>query len=200
MKKHQYTPLLTDLEIESIFADGPLYERGSFFVVDKETASYDTLKAERNFFQEAAETREAFLSGHTIIIKNLESFNLNIRLKAASLGPKVDVHMYLVPPGGTSSFPFHTDERDVLVKIVYGEKTFVLQEAGGERSYHLATNDELFIPKGIYHKAIPSGPSCLLSFGIEKPIHYNVTGGIRAGDLRSDPTIHESHYKNPLAT
>jgi len=87
------------------------------------------------------------------------------------------LHLYLVPENGESSFNYHSDDRDVLVHLVYGRKQFFIKDSKGEeRSVLLEAEDELSIPKGTLHKAIPRGASCLLSFGIESSHGSNQAG------------------------
>lgn len=185
MKKQSSMPLLNKQEIAEIFSSSFLYENKSFFVIDKETSSYDTKRSSKNFIEEASYVRSKFQSGHTIIVKNLESYNTKIRKKCAELGPDVDVHMYLVSEIGDSSFLFHKDDRDVLIHMLYGEKDFFFRMDSSlhETSTKLGPCEELFIPQGQQHKALPKGSSCLLSFGIKKNIDYFVPGGVLEIDL-----------------
>lgn len=178
MTKQKYTSLLKLEEIIQIFQTGYLYELGSFHFIEKEnSASYDVNRDKSHFLEESKLIYNKYQNGHTIIVKNLEYFNEEIRIKAAQMGPKTDVHMYLVPPNGDTSFAYHQDTRDVLVHMVYGEKIFYIKDANThlETKYHLSSGKELFLPMAHWHKAIPVGASCLLSFGKEKlPIHYDV--------------------------
>ena len=175
--------LLTSSEISSIFNDSYLYEKNSFHVLEKADYTYNEARPRESFIKEALFLKNSFKAGHTLIVKNLENFNESIRLKAAKLGRVVDVHMYLVPHGGLDSFDFHTDDKDVYIHMVYGKKKFILKEIDGEKEYLLSDGDELFIKKGVVHKALPLSGSCLLSFGVDTSVSYQIPGGIEEKDL-----------------
>ncbi len=166
--------LLSPEDLLSIFSCGKLYEQSSFHYIEKDK-TYDVGRDKSNFLNEAQLIFDKYQQGHTIIVKNLDSFNESIRTRAATLGKEVDVHMYLVPPNGSDSFPYHTDDRDVVVHMVFGEKTFYLKDSKGVESKHeLKVGDELSIKKEVLHKAVPRGGSCLLSFGIHQEISYEI--------------------------
>lgn len=183
MKIQKYIPLLNIQDISDIFNDGELLEKESFFILDKKTKEYNTIKKFQTYIETANEVREAFKSGHTIIVKNLENYNEKIRLACASLGRDVDVHMYLVPENGSDSFEFHKDDREVYVSMVYGEKEFIFKNEDFNISHYLRKGDTLHIPLGTIHKAIPKGKSCLLSFGINTREYYKIYGGVKVSDL-----------------
>jgi len=183
MKILKYTPFLSKMEISDIFNDSDLLERNSFFIIDKNTKEYNTIPEKITYIETAIGIREAYLTGHTIIVKNLEKYNEKIRKACAVLGRDVDVHMYLVPPNGKDSFDFHVDDRDVYVQMVYGEKEFIFKKNDIKESHYLNEGDILHIPFGTIHKAIPRSKSCLLSFGINPKYYYNVFGGIKVSDL-----------------
>lgn len=183
MKKQVCSPLLSSKDILNIFKSSYLFSLNSFYTIDSKTKTYDTNKEFSSYIEYASYIRESFLSGETIIVKNLECFTPAIRKRCAELASNVDVHMYLVPQDGDSSFDYHTDDRDVQVEMIYGEKEFLIENNGTKSSVFLKQSDRLSIPKGTLHKAIPKGPSCLLSFGIFEPINYEVPGGIIEEDL-----------------
>ena len=145
----------------------------SFHYIENDL-TYDKNRQEESFIEESKLLYKKYSEGHTIIVKNLEHFNENIRKKAAELGPYVDVHMYLTPKSAEASFPYHTDKRDVLIHMIYGEKTFALKKENEEEMHALKANDELFLPKQYAHKAIPNGASCLLSFGMKELNNYSI--------------------------
>ena len=180
-------PLLSKLEISQIFNDGHLLELESFHVIDKLTKTYDINRRRGSFLEEAAFIRQAYLNGQTIIVKNLENYNEEIRRQSVSLGRDVSVHLYLVPPHGSDSFDFHIDDTDVWLKMLYGEKKIFCKKAMGIEEHYLTPENELFIKKGIYHKAQPSGASCMLSFGYNGKVFYQVSGGITLNDLAPTP-------------
>lgn len=175
--------LLDKKEIEKIFNDGYLYECNSFFFIDKIKKECNSNLKFDNYLDYALEIREKFLLGHTVVVLNLENFNEAIRKKCALLGRDVDAHMYLVPKNGEDAFDFHVDDRDVYVNMVYGRKKFLLKENDNIKEYDLSEGSELFIKKGVEHKAVPQGPSCLVSFGVNVREYYPIWGGITENDL-----------------
>lgn len=187
MNPQGYMPLLSKLEISQIFNDGHLLELASFHIIDKDTKTYDVNRVRGSFLEEARFVRNAYLSGHTIIVKNVENYNEQIRLKAASLGRDVTVHLYLVPPQGKDSFDFHIDDSDVWLKMLYGKKDIYCKTPEGVEKYSLTDDSELFIKQGVFHKAEPQGASCMLSFGFNGKVFYQIAGGISETDLVPNP-------------
>ena len=175
--------LIDPLEIGRIFESGLLYASRSFFVIDPGTRTYRTDARYPNLLDEARALTQAFKEGAALIVKNLEGFTPRIRRRCSDLGPSVDVHLYLTPPKGGASFELHADERDVLVHLAYGSKTFITREGEEDTTWLLGPGDELWIPKGVLHMAIPEGPSALLSFGIPRRVDYPIPGGLRPEDL-----------------
>lgn len=154
-------------EIESLFKDGFLLEQESFYVIDKDTGEYDTLHYESCAEDEANGIRNAFLKGNTVIIKRLESYNDKLK-EACNLfdyAEHVNLHCYIAPEGGRS-FDWHVDDREVQVRVLYGDKIMLVKEEGQEKSFHLQPGDWLNIPKGVEHKAINVTPTIMFSFGI----------------------------------
>jgi len=177
-------PLMTKIEIAELFSDSRLYELKSFQIIKKETLNYDINRDRGGFLEEACNLRKAFLSGHTIIVNNLEITHKQLREKAAKLGREVNIHLYLVPQNGSTSFPFHKDDRDVLVHLLYGTKDFEIIEQIEPVQHTLKSGDELFIKRGVQHRAIVRGGSALLSFGMVPENHYEVYGSITEDLLR----------------
>lgn len=177
-------PLLSPKDIETIFSSGYLYEKASFFIIDRSTKTYRTDFHGESFQQRATALKEAYLSGHTIIVKNLEDFNSKIFAKVLELGRGTDVHMYLTPRDGGISFDFHVDDCDVLLKVIFGEKIFEIKSHNEIVTRHiLGIGDEFFLKGGTVHRAIASGVSCLLSFGSGKILDYKIPGSIDLKDL-----------------
>ncbi len=183
ISKSTYGPLITPKEISEIFSSGWLYDQNSFYFIDRSTKNYDEARDKTNFIKESKLLYEKYQTGHTLIIKNLESCNEVIKQRAKNLGDNTDVHMYLVPPNGKDSFNFHQDDRDVIVHLVSGQKTFYLKDGDHEKEYKLKPGDELFIKKETWHKAVPDGPSCLLSFGSCEFANYLVPTQFKAKDF-----------------
>ncbi len=163
MKKLKYSHLFRKELIEEIFSSSLLYEKKSFFIIENQ--SYNEELNFHSFVEEASHVRRSFEDGKSIIVKNLENFDSSISKRAMILGRHTDVHLYLTPNKEAESFPFHSDERDVLVHLLFGEKRFELRKEGKILVYDLKAGDELVIAKGVEHRAISLGPSGLLSFG-----------------------------------
>ncbi|WP_127714889.1 hypothetical protein [Halobacteriovorax sp. HLS] len=183
MKTLECSPLLSSDDIEKIFKSSHLFSLNSFYTIDPTTRTYDANIKFESYIEYSTFIRKSFLAGETIIVKNLENFTPKIRMRCSELSSNVDVHMYLVPPEGRSSFQYHIDDRDVEIEMIYGEKDFFIKENEREKVVTLKKSDRLTIPKGTFHKAVPKGPSCLLSFGILEPINYDIPGGITQEDL-----------------
>ena len=135
--------LLNPEEIIQIFSCGELYDKASFYFIEKDTETYKVDRDKSNFLLESEFIYQKYKDGHTIIVKNLKNYNKTIRKKCAELGKDVDVHMYLVPPNGTDSFPYHRDERDVVVHLVHGEKIFYIKDETGEITKLCRLNDQI---------------------------------------------------------
>ncbi len=158
--------LLNKNDLLSIFNSSILYENESFFIIDPLSQEYDTQVQYSSIIDYASKIEEAYNNGRTIIVKNLENFSQKIAVESLQYGDCVDTHMYLVPPSGSDSFKFHKDSCAVTIKMIYGKKTFELRDHSGNiKSYNLTEGEKLEIPLYTDHRAIPTGGSCLLSFG-----------------------------------
>ena len=98
-----------------------------------------------------------------------------------------EIHFVFDPLIIYDSFDFHIDDTDVWLKMLYGEKVILCKGSDGIERHHLKAADELFIKKGVFHKAEPMGPSCMLSFGYNGKVFYQVSGGITLEDLAPIP-------------
>lgn len=179
--------LLHPSDLESIFSSYFLLNQNSFYVIDPKTKTYQTDMRFTSLVEYANYIKRRYIDGRTIIVKNLENYNEAIKIQSLKYGIEVDVHMYLVPPNGGDSFDFHTDERDVNVFMVYGEKVFEIKRNNEVLKYHIKAGESLFIKKGEEHRASsPAGASCLLSFGTLLREDYFVPGGLDQRDLAVD--------------
>jgi hypothetical protein len=168
MKKHDIISLLSSPSPEEIFFDYELHALNSFFVIDPNSKEYQTNRKKESYLDDMNFILNSYKSGKTIVIKNLEFF---IDL-TEEFGKGIDIHAYLVPQNKDNngdSFNWHTDDRNVWAKIIYGEKIFALRYSANETIMEnyikLKTGQKIHIPKGQWHKAIPTGASCLLSIG-----------------------------------
>jgi mannose-6-phosphate isomerase-like protein (cupin superfamily) len=107
--------------------------------------------------------------GSTIKVEGLEKYNESLFKKCFEIGQKynhfgpVTCHAFR---GflNSFSFPLHTDPDDVLLYMIYGEKKIII----GDDEMYLKAGDEIFIPANTKHRAIYTGDSLMLSFGLEK--------------------------------
>lgn len=162
--------LLKKDEIDNIFYNYELYEKNSFYIIDKKRKEYNEDNRASDFKTHVEILKKASSEGCTVVVKNMEYFNDEIKEAAQELGSGTDVHLYLVfDKENGDSFNWHVDDRAVWVKMIYGEKIFAIKSAANETKFvdyiKLKQNDLLYI--GLReHKAIPLGPSAMLSFGL----------------------------------
>lgn len=154
--------------IRELFFDYELHLLNSFYVIDPITKEYQTNKINDSLLENMVFIDKAYVDGKTIVIKNLEKF---IDL-TSEFGPNIDIHAYIVPQftENGDSFDWHTDDRSVWIKMLWGIKQFILRyETKGtimENFIKIDAGNKIFIRKGQYHKASPMGASCLLSVGL----------------------------------
>lgn len=167
--KRDILSLLNSSElIRELFFDYELHLLDSFYVIDPITKEYQTNRIQDSLLENMVFIDKAYVDGKTIVIKNLEKF---IDL-SSEFGPNVNIHAYIVPQSIESgdSFDWHTDDRSVWIKMLWGIKIFALRyhanETVMENYIKLSLGSKLFIPKGQYHRASPVGASCLLSVGL----------------------------------
>jgi ribosomal protein L16 Arg81 hydroxylase len=167
--------LLSPKEIYDVFTSSKLFELNSFNVLEKEKRTYNKNRERNSYIEESKYIFEKYNAGHTIIVKNLEFFNESIRNYCLKFKSETNVHMYLVPPNGQDSFPYHKDTRDVTIHLIYGKKVFYLKDENEkETEFELTAGDELFIKNNSFHKAVPKSGSCLLSFGTKSMTNYEI--------------------------
>ncbi len=185
MMTQKCSPLLSPNLIDQIFSDSWLYSVNSFFIIEPQTGSYDErLLNDKTMVEQAQLIKAQFLLGSTIIVKNIESFTTELKRKCEVLGKgsMVDAHMYLNKFKESLSFDFHTDETDVIIHLAYGFKKIEIIKDDIVSTHTLAAGDELFIPKGLKHRAINLAPSCSFSFGIKEDSFF-IPGGITKDDF-----------------
>lgn len=169
MTKHDTYSLLSDQEkIQEIFFDYELHSMDSFFVIDPEKKEYQTNLKFENILDKMIYFKKAWEEGKTIVIKNLENF-INL---TDEFGEGIDIHAYIIPNSQQegSSFDWHTDDRTVWIKMLWGQKLFSLRYFANETKMDhfikLDKGKKILIKKGQPHRAVPMGPSCLLSVGL----------------------------------
>ena len=105
----------------------------------------------------------------TIKIEHFETFDrwiwewcITQANKQGHHGP-FSAHVFIAPEGGYT-FKEHTDPDDVLVCVVSGEKTMVVEGV----EYTLRAGEELFMPANVPHYAVNKKASVMISLGLEK--------------------------------
>lgn len=178
-------PLLSPEEIEEILSSGLLYDWNSIFIINPITKHYTTDLPNQGHLERAKSIRDQFLAGSSIVIQNLERYSHKLRSYSLKFSPETSVHMYLTPPGGSPSFDFHTDDCDVDVLMVIGEKKFEIKnEDGTVKTVILKEGQELSLAQGVLHRASTTQATCLLSFGHTAYTDYKVLPAVSASDFR----------------
>jgi hypothetical protein len=192
MKQQNTLPLITPDEIVNCFIDSELLEKKSFYYIEQDKAGYDTNRKPMSFIDEIQDIKQAYLNGHTIVIKNMENYNEAIRIQAAKYGRNVNVCMFLSPNEG-SNFGWHNDEEDVHIHLIHGQKVFFVDQPiapelvrGLTSSIHkckLLPGDVLNIKPMVQHFASTIGSSIHISFGVIQKPHYLLAGGLTKQEL-----------------
>jgi hypothetical protein len=162
--------LLTKDEIDNIFYNYDLYEKNSFYIIDKERKEYNEDNRAPDFRTHVEILKKASSEGHTVVVKNMEQFNDKIKEVAEQLGRGTDVHLYLVfSKDGGDSFGWHFDDKPVWIKMLYGQKMFAIRSQAGDTKFvdiHKVKENQCLYIGLKEHKATPMGPSAMLSFGL----------------------------------
>ena len=170
---YDHTPnFLTKSDIGRMLSESHLYLQGLVFVLDRNKNGYDLNITNQSVVKYQEEVIRSYREGKTLVIKGLENYNDAISQYARNLGVGTDVHMYLVPRDGNHAFGFHTDEREVVIHGVFGEKDFEVIREGVTLPYSTKFNFGIVIKCGEQHRAIPKGESAILSFGV--PMNYKL--------------------------
>lgn len=159
--------LISKEDVELSFVNAYLHDIHSHFIVSRDGKYDDAKSFDWALVPERIQTlKEAFDNGHTIVVKDMENWNLAIINRCRDFDGFTDVHMYVSPVGATG-FGWHTDDKDVYVHMQIGTKIFEVEEPNGAISrYSLEPGDVLFIPYGARHRAIATNvPSVHLGFG-----------------------------------
>lgn len=157
-------------DLKLILGQAHWYLSGLIYAIDDH--GYDLEVVNQPVIEYQRQMIDAFNSGKSLVIKGLDNYNKEIADYARSLGYGVDVHLYIVPESGGTAFGMHTDERDVVIHGVYGEKDYEIIRNGVTLTYHMKYNQGLLIRCGERHRAVVKGPSAVLSFGI--PENYGL--------------------------
>lgn len=160
--------LVTREDVIKSFQNEYLHDQHSHFIVAEE-GKYDDTRA---FIYGIVPDRikkleEAYNDGKTIVVKEMENWNEQIKKRCREFSGFTDVHMY-VSPAGATGFGWHTDDKDVYVHMQVGRKSFEVEEPDGKiSSYTVEAGDVLFIPYGARHRAIAAETSSIhLGFGV----------------------------------
>jgi hypothetical protein len=161
---------LTREDLKTILGQAHWYLSGLVFAIGN--GSYDLDVVNQPAIEYQSQMLDAYAAGQTLVIRGLENYNEAIANYARSLGHGVDVHCFLVPEKGGTAFGMHTDERDVVIHRVYGDKDYEIIRDGVTLTYHMSYDQGLLIKCGEQHRAVLKGPSAILSFGI--PENYEL--------------------------
>lgn len=167
---------VTRIDIDHMLKNEYLHDQHSHFIVSSEGVYDDSRMFQYGMATDRIEHLvRSYENGHTIVIKDLESWNDVFKENALKLAPFTNAHLYLSPPGATR-FGWHEDDRDVFVKLQIGEKKFEIKEVDGSISeYLLKVGDCLFIPYGLTHRASATDKASVhVSFG-KWPDNLNIT-------------------------
>jgi len=92
--------------------------------------------------------------GYTTIISNVLDLNNDLRkldkLLIDATGLKINANLYFSQPGQIPSFSKHLHNYDVIVKQIYGESSWVIDN----KEFIIQKNDTCLIPKNTYHQVI----------------------------------------------
>ena len=152
-------PILSKSTIQDILTNPGLIEINSFKVVT--SGMYENFESNNDPLNQINRIKKAFDDGNTVVVKNLETYNLELDWVCKAIGNNVDAHMY-ISPKDASGFPMHTDDRTVFIFMQYGEKEFYVED----QKIVLEAGDMLYLKQGVKHKAIATQGSCHLSFGL----------------------------------
>lgn len=152
-------PILSRQQINMILTNLNLIEKNSFKIVAG--GMYENHFMNNDPVNEIERIKKSFQDGNTVVVKNLETYNMELDVLCRAIGNNVDAHMYISPKNAVG-FPMHEDDRSVFIFMLYGEKLF---KVGGD-TVLLEPGDMLYIKQGIKHKAEAIDGSCHISFGL----------------------------------
>ncbi len=161
---------LDKTDIKKILGQAHWYLNGLIYAIDDH--GYDLEVVNQPVIDYQRQMLAAFAAGRSLVIKGLDNYNEAIANYARLLGYGVDAHLYIVPEVGGTAFGMHTDEREVVIHKVYGEKDYEIVRNGVTIPYNMSYDQGILIRCGEKHRAIPKGPSAVLSFGI--PENYEL--------------------------
>jgi ribosomal protein L16 Arg81 hydroxylase len=152
--------MLTRGEVNQILSHSYFFENNLYKVVEH-NGCINALYSEEDQFSESMRLKEAYESGKSILVKGMENWNEAIRCHVDTLGGDCDVHLFISPENG-SAIPLHQDERDVVIRMIYGHKRFTNDGV----VYPLFPGNTLLLDSKLKHKAKAMTPCAHLSFGI----------------------------------
>lgn len=145
-----------------------LYDSHSLFLIEEDGSYQDSSQHGLGSIPEQISRILAeYRAGSSVIVKDLENWSTELQSLCCRLGKSVNAHLYLSGPKA-SSLDWHADDRDVMVVMISGEKTFLVENEKSEvLTYDLKTGDTLFIPYGVRHKALTSAVGSVhIGFGV----------------------------------
>jgi len=154
----------------------PFYLEEDLVCILEETPTRETSFLEGGIIERAKLVKDSFLKGSTILFRGLEMY-LDLSY-LEGFGENINVHSLLAPKGGPS-FEKHTDDRDVILILLRGEK-IVLDEH--DVPTLIKEGDVMLIPKGELHQIKNITATWAITIGIPKL--DTPTEGLTLDDIR----------------
>lgn len=123
------------------------------------TCAFELIEQGNRFIHIDAEGKDHEVSKELALAKVLERKDV-VKVEGLEqfFGEIGSVHSFISPKGGIS-FPYHTDEVDLIIRCVEGTKNMIIEGA----SVRLSVGGELFIAQGVEHMAVNNTDSVILS-------------------------------------
>lgn len=150
-----------DVDIESLLQTPYFYEQGLVVRIN-ETGTTEILTSMSDLFKYPDSTIK--LEGMERLSPSFHRLTEQLKNEFNHDGP-VTAHIFISPKNGVT-FPYHKDLEPVLVYVLEGQKNIAVKD-NDEYVYTLLKQQGLFIPEGVYHKAVNEQASVMISFGFE---------------------------------
>lgn len=169
-------------DLINIFSDRRLLEDECFFILDTITNEITTDHGS-NFREDATKLKKAFREGNTILVKRVNDIFSKFNQITTRFDEDANAYLLIAPRGG-NSFDWHKDDRHVVLRLMYGEKTIIYKNKdGNEEGVVLKAGDWFSIPFGVYHRAINIGATITLVIGVLESKEWKVSNSISSEDF-----------------
>ena len=122
-------------------------------VIDTDSSTHQEFFSNDSFI-DYDECKKYYDLGYTIIISNILDLNNDLRLLNKKLydetGLAINGNFYFSKPGQVASFKKHNHVYDVIVKQIYGESEWLLND----KPIKLKDGNVCLVPKNTYHQVI----------------------------------------------